>query len=314
MSTNINIGDLVRRVANSSADDHDTLFELQGNLYDLKGAIPTVNHPELGFMLDAASDLMRYLADGQQPTAQAMLTMLTRLLVNAECTMYRNLEVLATGEVALAPEGSAVPTKPPHTLKLNAKSAVSGDAHDLSSMRLGQFLVQLGLVSAEQVAEAMEVQTREKIRLGEALAQLGHVMPQALKDALSLRVKMQTYGDSQDGDGTFAQSTPLEMNQWQNSLLGTILVGNHTLTQEQLDKGLAIQKATGMRLGEALVQHGFCDWRQVRNAIQTQERLRHASNPVVTRGVSLQKIPVAPLPKRTTPRVTPPSRIPPPPV
>jgi hypothetical protein len=283
MSSNINIGEFVREVANASATDLPALCTLQGKLHEITAAIPTVNHPELGFMMDAASDLLRYLSEGQQPSAQAMLTMVTRLLVNSECSMYRNLEVLsslAEPENSMAPGGPSVAVTAKGPLRLDPAGVAREKPDDLSSMRIGQFLVQLGIVTSQQVTDALEVQRTEKLRLGETLTKLGYIIPAELKDALSLRDKMLDYAggeaESQEPSG-LAAKPKLEIDEWQESLLGSILVSNEALTVEQLEKGLSIQKATGMRLGEALVQHGYCEWRQVREAIRAQESLRHSS-------------------------------------
>lgn len=300
MSTSISIGQLVKEVANSNANELEVQTDLLGKLYEIKVASRDLPNPELGFMLDAAADLMRYLADGLQPTAEALLTMVTRLIVNAECSMYRCME-LAVEQPVQAGLPPAVATNVPAPLPSTCRSLslppnVSSDkavktstlslceqskpeSTDLNEMKLGQVLVQLGLVNPEQLSQALDHQRDTKVRLGEALASLGHVVPYELQQALGLQSKMREFADSQPPTDGYSTKPKIEMDEWQESLLGAILVADRAITEQELKKGLSIQRATGMRLGEALVHHGLSDWKAVRAGIQAQERLRHEAKP-----------------------------------
>jgi len=57
-------------------------------------------------------------------------------------------------------------------------------------------------------------------------------------------------------------------------LLGEILIERGIITKAQLEKGLGTQRATGMRIGEALVNHGFCGWDQIEMGIRVQGQRR----------------------------------------
>ena len=304
MSTSISIGQLVKEVANSNANDLEVQTDLLGKLYEIKVASRDLPNPELGFMLDAAADLMRYLADGLQPTAEALLTMVTRLIVNAECSMYRCMELTVEQPLEQPVQAGlppAIATNAPPPLPSNCRSlslppSVSSDkavktstlslceqskpeSTDLNEMKLGQVLVQLGLVNPEQLSQALDHQRDTKVRLGEALASLGHVVPHELQHALGLQSKMREFADSQPPTDGYSTKPKIEMDAWQESLLGAILVADRAITEQELKKGLSIQRATGMRLGEALVHHGLSDWKAVRAGIQAQERLRHEAKP-----------------------------------
>ncbi|MFT7484596.1 MAG: hypothetical protein ACI9F9_000436, partial [Candidatus Paceibacteria bacterium] len=174
MSTRISIGEFVKEVANSNAKDLDAQRNLIGQLYEIKTASRDVPNPDLGFLLDAASDLMRYLAEGMQPTPEAMLTMLTRLLVNAECSMYRSIQLdgaalqplpeekvnswgtsppaaahggneLTLKKQGPGPNGGSGSPKLP-ALSMNASTPPSMK-QDLTEVQLGQVLLELGLVT-----------------------------------------------------------------------------------------------------------------------------------------------------------------------
>jgi hypothetical protein len=116
MTSKISIGQLVTEIASSDATDLDAQADLLAKLNDLSRVAHGYSAPEVGFMLEAATDLMRYLAEGIQPSAQSMLTMVTRLVVNTECCMYRNLapaETVATERPTVAPQPEAAPHEEP---------------------------------------------------------------------------------------------------------------------------------------------------------------------------------------------------------
>ena len=52
--------------------------------------------------------------------------------------------------------------------------------------------------------------------------------------------------------------------------LGDLLIASGVITQEQLDKALAVQKETHQRLGDVLMQNGFITERNLIDALQIQ--------------------------------------------
>ena len=324
MSSSISLGQLVREVANSDATNNDAQRDLLGKLYEIKSSARDLQNPELEFLLDAAADMLRYLADGAQPSLQAMLTMVTRMIVNAECLMYRGLEVVddpfamheqvneqepepepeapgaeppAPGSLTMASPNSAglppaLPTVPgtvPGTaktsgaplkskggpsLRLDPRVSTVGSTKDLNGMRIGQVLVELGLIGEVQINEALDLQQKDGLRLGEALMRLGSVMPEGLQEALALQKKMREYATDPSQSEAW-DAGKVGVGEWQESLLGALLVQRKVVDEDNLKKALSISRATGMRLGESLVHHGFCDWATVRQVINDQERMRH---------------------------------------
>ena len=49
--------------------------------------------------------------------------------------------------------------------------------------------------------------------------------------------------------------------------LGDLLIASGVITQEQLDKALAVQKETHQRLGDVLMQNGFITERNLIDAL-----------------------------------------------
>lgn len=56
--------------------------------------------------------------------------------------------------------------------------------------------------------------------------------------------------------------------------LGDVLVTMGAVTPEQVEEGLRAQRATGVRIGEALVMLGHVGWDQVKSAVSLQDKMR----------------------------------------
>jgi len=63
-------------------------------------------------------------------------------------------------------------------------------------------------------------------------------------------------------------------NQVDQDLLGEIMVQLRLVTRKDLDRALVAQRATDMRIGEALVSSGACTWEQVKQAVAAQDQMR----------------------------------------
>ncbi|MEK7434166.1 MAG: hypothetical protein AABZ74_13620 [Cyanobacteriota bacterium] len=53
--------------------------------------------------------------------------------------------------------------------------------------RLGEILVELGLITEEQLFNALEIQSKEKRLLGQVLVKLGYVTPETIISALDMQ-------------------------------------------------------------------------------------------------------------------------------
>ncbi|MBF0273401.1 MAG: Flp pilus assembly complex ATPase component TadA [Magnetococcales bacterium] len=100
-----------------------------------------------------------------------------------------------------------------------------------NKLRLGDLLVETGLISAEQLRQALAHQDRTGAKLGEALVHLGLVTEQALQNFLN--------------------------RQRQKLRIGDKLVEAGIISAEQLLAALAEQKKSGKKLGQSLAQLGI---------------------------------------------------------
>lgn len=126
-----------------------------------------------------------------------------------------------------------------------------------ASPLFGDLLLQLGLASARQIDEALAVQQLTGQRLGEALISLGHVTREQLQDAFS------------EALGLRGETRP------RRPPLGEILVGLRHITSEQLEGALAVQRRSGRKLGEILIEQGHCGHKHVYEALSLQGRVEH---------------------------------------
>lgn len=91
--------------------------------------------------------------------------------------------------------------------------------------------------------------------------------------------------------------------------LGDLLIASGVITQEQLDKALAVQKETHQRLGDVLMQNGFITERNLIDALQIQLGVEFVDLTAVSIPVELaryvprniaRKFCVVPVPPRRT--------------
>ncbi|MEO5333921.1 MAG: hypothetical protein H7839_18055, partial [Magnetococcus sp. YQC-5] len=100
-----------------------------------------------------------------------------------------------------------------------------------NKLHLGELLVETGLISTEQLQQALAYQDKTGAKLGEALVHLGAITEQALEKFLT--------------------------RQRQKIRIGDKLVEAGVITAEQLQTALADQKRTGMKLGQTLAHLGL---------------------------------------------------------
>jgi type IV pilus assembly protein PilB len=132
--------------------------------------------------------------------------------------------------------------------------------------RLGELLVQEGLITQEQLDEALQVQAAgaNYVLLGQVLIDRNLV--------------------------TRNQLTAILVRYRKRLLLGQILVKAKVITEERLKGALSYQRKTGLRLGDALVQLGLVTETQLRQAICAQLNIPFAELEQFTPGLDLSRM------------------------
>jgi len=119
----------------------------------------------------------------------------------------------------------------------------------MRSRRLGEVLIDLGVVSKEAVAHAIEVQAEHGRKLGQTLLELGLASEAAISEAI-------------------------HHQKAEVSSLGHLLIRLGLITETQLAFALKIQSAKGGRLGETIVGLGQVDRETLDHTLNLQRLIR----------------------------------------
>jgi hypothetical protein len=167
---------------------------------------------------------------------------------------------------------------------------------DAGGARLGELLVSEGIMSAEELEDALTAQldTRPRKPLGELLLSTGVVSPPLLVRLLAQQCQLQLEEETGFGNGLRRAieqrhterarpeepvaapveapvAAPAPVSQGPR-LLGELLVAEGLLTPTQLDWALAEQAESGRLLGEIIVQNGLVSMVALVNALVEQLR------------------------------------------
>jgi len=211
------------------------------------------------------------------------------------------------------PEVSASPTPTPPLPRADP-TPTSTSVRVISDMMLGEIMVRMGHLQSEQIEKALEVQRQTGLKFGESLVKLGLATWEQVQAGLryqdGCRQVVENFADTRTQDNPSSeqppaspigapqelelgssqldvaptQSKPLDvagpkadlgsMRLMSDVLLGEILIERGIISKAQLEQGLTTQRATGMRIGEALVNLGFCGWDRVEMGIRIQGQRR----------------------------------------
>jgi hypothetical protein len=169
---------------------------------------------------------------------------------------------------------------------------------DAGGARLGELLVSEGILSAEELADALvaQLETQPRKPLGELLLSTGVVSPPLLVRLLAQQCQLQLEEETGFGNGLrraieqrhterarpeepaaapveapVAAPAPVSVSQGPR-LLGELLVAEGLLTPKQLEWALAEQAESGRLLGEIIVQNGLVSMVALVNALVEQLR------------------------------------------
>ncbi len=199
---------------------------------------------ELSGFLDAAAILLRSMHCLEGTDAQDVKDMIARLvgLVSGSASREGSSEGPAD-EFAAADQG----------------------IQTLNDMALGDVLLQLGLVKADDVERALERMVSTGARLGETLVELGLVSIQDVEQGLRLQRAL-----AQAAAHRPSEPERERPNAVHAILLGEILLRLGKIDRLELEQALELQREEGLRLGDALVELGAITWNDVADALRLQ--------------------------------------------
>jgi type IV pilus assembly protein PilB len=113
--------------------------------------------------------------------------------------------------------------------------------------KLGEILITQGMITNEQLVEALQVHKRTGVALGTVLVNLGYITEDDLTGVLGAQIQLD-----------------------QRKRIGEILIDQGLITQDQLQQALEEQKKTGKLLGKCLVELKFVSEDKVVDALSAQ--------------------------------------------
>ncbi len=173
----------------------------------------------------------------------------------------------------------------------------------INDMVLGQILIQLGHVTEHQLRSAVSLQQQTGRRIGDILVESGVVSREIVEAACRIQERLRTEAqerrkakslapkqgvpsalrevkpEQQPGDLQITESleaaVPKPMRRRTNDyLLGQILVQMGLVKTGQVERASKDARAAGIRIGEALVRAKACRWEDVERAVKVQGHLR----------------------------------------
>jgi len=267
---------LARRVACSNPEDSAEQREIRDRLKEILRSLDREKHEAACESLDGAVLLLDYTSKQGSIGGGEVLKIVERL-VNSAHQSLGDEPVQATRE-------------PGRGIVLKGGNADA--ANVIGDMLLGEIMLKRGRILPDHVDQALRVCRSTGMLFGEALVKIGAATWQQVEESLkyqdSCRNLVQGISERRHpgSSGPIGErKITLKMQSKEETdekglrlmsdvLFGDVLVRNKIVTQEQLDHAIKTRRATGSRLGEELVNLGYCSWTDVDYALQLQGQMR----------------------------------------
>jgi len=118
--------------------------------------------------------------------------------------------------------------------------------------KLGEILIAQGMITNEQLVEALQVHKRTGVSLGTVLVKLGYISEDDLTSVLGAQIQLD-----------------------QKKRIGEVLIDQGLINAEQLNAGLEEQKLSKLQLGKCLVKLGFISEDKLVDVLGAQLDIQH---------------------------------------
>ncbi|HAJ78927.1 MAG TPA: secretion system protein E [Fibrobacteres bacterium] len=118
--------------------------------------------------------------------------------------------------------------------------------------KLGEILIAQGLITNEQLVEALQVHKRTGVSLGTVLVKLGYITEEELTGVLGAQIQLD-----------------------QKKRIGEVLIDQGLINEDQLSLGLEEQKRTKLQLGKCLIKLGFISEDKLVDILSAQLDIQH---------------------------------------
>jgi hypothetical protein len=251
---------LARRIAQTRPIDRSGKQALARELKNLRSRLYPATSQDLVDRVEATALLMHFLSQVEDSPIET-LQLVARLTASFDERCFA-----------------------PPSVEASAAARPTGVLEGLSSTsKLGEIMVAMGIIAADQLEEALRIQKSWRLPLGTCLEKLGHATPAQVTRALDMQKKLRVSAEPPAPLGaapasislsTRGPGLPLDVRGGTVQTLGDFLLQRNMLTSQQLERAVTMQRAAGITLNEALVQLGLMTVDQVRQAVQMQEKMR----------------------------------------
>jgi hypothetical protein len=246
---------LARRIAQTRSIDRAAKGVLARELKSFRARLYPSAGQEVIDRVDAAALLMHYLASSEDSPAEAM-----QLVARMTAGLDERYFAPALPSPLEPPSPAANP--------LDGLSAAS---------RLGEIMVKTGIITDEQLNEALGIQKTWRLPLGTCIEKLGHATGGQVARALELQKKLRGSLAAPLPSEPAAAPRPLGLKldvRESGPSFAEVLLQRSMLSPQQLERAKTLQRAAGVTLEEALIQLQILTRDQVKQTLQVVERMK----------------------------------------
>lgn len=292
---------LVKRISDTRPVQSARRQTLLQELRALRGDLDAQAVPNQARSLDAALLLMEFMSRSEDVATAETLQIVASLVSTIDESKLRAAQAASHLRALPSPSRDVAEH---HDLRMTQEfllgsillqaGVISSESlaralqlHSTSHLSVGQSLVQLGAASPEQIASAVAYQDRlreyERATAsqgqGHAYGQppgQGHGQPHGLPHA---QAHVQPSGQAHThapvpGEMQLSDKQRGFVQSMHAQVLGEVLIRLGSITREQLEHALQVQRAASVHIGEALIETGAANWDQIRKALEVQKKLR----------------------------------------
>jgi len=264
------IRSLVKRLVDTRPVQSARRKALADDLKALRRDLDTEAVPEQACNLDAAMLLMEFMERSEDVATAETLQIVAGLVstIDEHC--------LRRG-----------PAAPPTPRLVRGEVSEHGDLRQTQEALIGAILVQGGVITPESLSRGLQLHSSSREPLGQCLVQLGAATAAQIESAIAYqdRLREEERTTRREPERASPSRSDLRLSAKQKTVLqsinsqvlGEVLVRLGSITREQLERALQLQRAAGVHIGQALVESRATTWDQIKRALEVQRQLRRTA-------------------------------------
>lgn len=265
------IRSLVKRLAETRPVQSARRKALADDLKALRRDLDTEAVPEQACNLDAALLLMEFMERSEDVATAETLQIVAGLVSTIDENSLRR-----------------GPAKPHAPRLVRDEVSEHGDLRQAQEALIGAILVQAGVITPETLTRGLQLHSSSRQPIGQCLVQLGAATVAQIESAVAYQDRLReeertTRREPERASGPGRSDLRLSAKQKtvlqsiNSQVLGEVLVRLGSITREQLERALQLQRAAGVHIGQALVESRATGWDQIKRALEVQRQLRRTA-------------------------------------